>query len=84
MFTKVITGISLILATMAEPASATVANAGSMVIVGKGPELPAIERLARAFEKGHIGSVVDIQWHQYSDPIATLTVSIDRQDDHPS
>ena len=73
MFIKVIMGLSLILATMLEPRSATVvANSGSMVIAGNGPELPAIEGLARAFEKGHIGSVVDIQWDQYSDPIALV------------
>jgi hypothetical protein len=32
-----------------------------MIIAGNGPELPTIERLARAFEKGHLGSVVEIK-----------------------
>lgn len=73
MFIKLITGLTLILATTVGPVSATVAEvAGSMIIVGNGPELPTIERLARAFERGHIGSVVDIQWDQYSDPIALV------------
>lgn len=73
MFIKLITGFTLILATTVGPVSATVAEvAGSMIIVGNGPELPTIERLARAFERGHIGSVVDIQWDQYSDPIALV------------
>jgi phosphate transport system substrate-binding protein len=43
-----------------------------MVIVGNGPELPTIERLARAFEKGHVGSVIDIQWDQYGKPAALV------------
>jgi phosphate transport system substrate-binding protein len=48
------------------------ALAGSMIIAGNGPELLTIEQLARAFEKGHLGSVVEIQWQQYSDPIAMV------------
>jgi phosphate transport system substrate-binding protein len=73
MFIKLITGLTLILTTTVGTVSATVAEvAGSMIIVGNGPELPTIERLARAFERGHIGSVVDIQWDQYSDPIALV------------
>jgi phosphate transport system substrate-binding protein len=73
MFIKLIIGLTLILATTAGPVSATVAEvAGSMIIVGNGPELPTIERLARAFERRHVGSVVDIQWDQYSDPIALV------------
>lgn len=73
MFIKLITGLTLTLATTVGTVSATVAEvAGSMIIVGNGPELPTIERLARAFERGHIGSVVDIQWDQYSDPIALV------------
>ena len=73
MFIKLITGFTLILATTVGPVSATVAEvAGSMIIVGNGPELPTIERLARAFERRHVGSVVDIQWDQYSDPIALV------------
>jgi phosphate transport system substrate-binding protein len=46
-----------------------VAGAGSIIIAGNGPELPTLERLARAFEKGHFGTVVEIQWDPYSDPI---------------
>jgi phosphate transport system substrate-binding protein len=73
MFVKLITGLTLILATTVGTVSATVAEvAGSMIIVGNGPELLTIERLARAFEREHVGSVVDIQWDQYSDPIALV------------
>ena len=73
MFIKLITGLTLILATTVGPVSATVAEvAGSMIIVGNGPELLTLERLVRAFERGHVGSVVDIQWDQYSDPIALV------------
>ena len=73
MFIKLITGLTLIFATTVGPISAIVAEvAGSMIIVGNGPELPTLERLARAFERRHVGSVVDIQWDQYSDPIALV------------
>jgi phosphate transport system substrate-binding protein len=72
MFIKIIMGLSLIFAATAGAVFAAAGATGSMVIVGNGPELPAIERLARAFEKGHVGSVVDIQWDQYSNPVALV------------
>ena len=43
--------------------------AGSLIVAGNGPELRMIEQLARAFEKTHLGSVVDIQWDVSSRPI---------------
>ncbi len=70
MSTRVGTVLGLFLAmTTVQLAAAGPVLAGYMVIAGNGPELPTIERLARAFEKSHLGSVVEIQWHQYSDPI---------------
>jgi phosphate transport system substrate-binding protein len=73
MSSRVVMVLSLILVTTTGLVSAAVAGvSGSMIIVGNGPELPTIERLARAFEKSHLGSVVEIQWDQYSDPIAMV------------
>ncbi len=46
--------------------------AGSITIVGNGPELPVIERLAGAFEKGHHGSAVVIRWDLFSRPLEIL------------
>jgi phosphate transport system substrate-binding protein len=37
---------------------------GSMTVVGRGPERPVIEKLARAFEKTHIGTAIDIKWNR--------------------
>ena len=37
---------------------------GSLVIVGRGPERPMIEQLARAFEKAHLGTAVEIKWNR--------------------
>jgi phosphate transport system substrate-binding protein len=62
--------LSLFLATTTFLLSAAVAGASDLIIIaGNGPELPIIERLARAFEKSHLGSVVEIQWDQYEDSI---------------
>lgn len=59
----------LLAATMGLLSTAAPSFAGSMIIVGNGPELPIIERLARAFEKGHFGSVVEIQWDKDQDAV---------------
>jgi phosphate transport system substrate-binding protein len=73
MFVNVIIGLGLVLAAAFGPVTAAaVKETGSMIIVGNGPELPTIERLARAFEKGHVGSVIDIQWDQYGKPAALV------------
>jgi len=59
----------LFLAATAILLSAADAISGSITIAGNGPELPAIEQLARAFEKDHIGSVVEIRWDPSFQPI---------------
>ena len=65
-----VTVLCLLLAsTMAPLLVPATGTASSIIIAGNGPELPTIERLARTFEKGHLGSVVEIQWEQDSDPI---------------
>ncbi|WP_447979018.1 substrate-binding domain-containing protein [Candidatus Nitrospira bockiana] len=51
----------------------TNAIAGLLVIAGNGPELPAIERLALAFEKGHPGTAIEIRWDRSSRPIQMVT-----------
>jgi phosphate transport system substrate-binding protein len=35
---------------------------GTLLVVGRGPERAAIEQLAQAFEKAHLGTAVDIKW----------------------
>lgn len=42
---------------------------GSMTIAGNGPELRTIEQLARAFEKRHLGSYVQVRWDLSSQPL---------------
>jgi phosphate transport system substrate-binding protein len=37
---------------------------GSLTVVGRGPERPIIEQLARAFEKAHLGTAIDIRWNR--------------------
>lgn len=49
--------------------SAIDAWSASITIAGNGPELRTIEQLARAFEKRHLGSYVQIQWELSSQPL---------------
>ena len=42
---------------------------GSITIAGNGPELRTIEQLARAVEKRHLGSYVQIRWDFSSQPL---------------
>ncbi|MGH7232025.1 MAG: substrate-binding domain-containing protein [Nitrospiraceae bacterium] len=72
MPTRAVTALSLILVTAMGPSAVIAGVTGSMIIAGNGPELRTIERLARAFEKAHLGTVVEIQWDQYEDPIAMV------------
>ena len=64
--------VSLFVTATAVLFSATEALAGVITIAGNGPELRTMEQLARAYEKGHLGSVVDIRWDPSSDPIALV------------
>ena len=62
MSIRVITLVGLILAMTTGLLSAAVVAIASMIIAGNGPELATIERLAGAFEKSHLGSVVEIHF----------------------
>jgi phosphate transport system substrate-binding protein len=42
---------------------------GHLVIAGNGPEVNAMEKLARAFEKANPRAYVDIQWNENSKPV---------------
>lgn len=42
--------------------SADEALSAAITIAGNGPELRMVEQLTRAFEKNHVGSVVEIRW----------------------
>jgi phosphate transport system substrate-binding protein len=42
---------------------------GSVTIVGNGPEMNAIEKLARAFEKANPRAYLDIVWEESSKPV---------------
>ena len=49
--------------------SASEALSGAITIAGNGPELRMVERLTRAFEKKHVGAVVEIRWDPSFHPI---------------
>ena len=72
MVISVIAVLNLIFAMTIETSVAFAGGSGSIIIAGNGPELGAIERLARAFEKAHLGTFVEIQWDEYQDPIAMV------------
>ena len=79
MLTKPVTTLSLIFSFALVLCSSAVAGlSGSMRMAGNGPELPAIERLARAFEKENPGTFVDIQWDQHSDPIRMVKAGVSK------
>ncbi len=62
--------IGLFLACLAGAGPAAAGDAsGSMTIVGNGPELTVIEKMARAFEKANPRAYVDVQWDEISKPI---------------
>ena len=48
--------------TLQVTAVAMAAPGGQILIAGYGPELPIIQDLARAYEKGHPGTAIDIEW----------------------
>lgn len=51
------------------------AMAGAITIAGNGPELRVVEQLTRAFEKRHLGTVVEIRWDPSFHPIAMVKSS---------
>jgi phosphate transport system substrate-binding protein len=48
--------------TLMLTAAAMAAPGGRILIAGYGPELPIIQDLAKAYEKGHPGTAIDIEW----------------------
>jgi phosphate transport system substrate-binding protein len=53
--------------------SASEALSGAITIAGNGPELRVVEQLTRAFEKQHLGTVVEIRWDPSFHPIHMVT-----------
>ncbi len=52
------------------PAQASAQEAaGSLTIAGNGPELPVIEKMARAFEKANPRAYIDVVWDRNSKPV---------------
>lgn len=49
--------------------SATEAMSAAITIAGNGPELRVVERLTRAFERSHLGTVVEIRWDPSFHPV---------------
>lgn len=48
------------------------AQSGAITIAGNGPELRVIEQLTRAFEKQHLGTVVEIRWDPSFHPVGMV------------
>lgn len=59
----------LLAATLATSDALAEELRGSMTIAGLGPERPAIEALAQAFEKTHLGTALDIKWNRNFRPV---------------
>jgi phosphate transport system substrate-binding protein len=53
--------------------SASEAESGAITLAGNGPELRVVEQLTRAFEKLHLGTVVEIRWDPSFHPVAMVT-----------
>jgi phosphate transport system substrate-binding protein len=73
--------LGLIAALLIGSAVATLPSAaggvvGSMIIAGNGPELETIEQLVHAFEKRHLGAVVEIRWDAHSDPVKLINSGV--------
>ena len=64
--------LSALLALAGLVSSASEAMAGAITIAGNGPELRVVEQLTRAFEKSHLGTVVEIRWDPSFHPIAMV------------
>ena len=64
----------------------TVGAGGRILVVGHGPERPVVQDLARAFEKAHPGSIVDLEWDRVLDTIEMVKngqadIAVDGTDD---
>jgi len=42
---------------------------GTLVVTGRGPELQTVEELARAFERSHVGTAIDLKWNRNFRPV---------------
>jgi phosphate transport system substrate-binding protein len=51
-----------VVTTLVLTTSAMAAQGGRILIAGYGPELPIIQDLAKAYEKRHPGTAIDIEW----------------------
>ncbi|MBI5853960.1 MAG: substrate-binding domain-containing protein [Nitrospirae bacterium] len=52
----------ILLGSLSLAHQATAGVTGHLLIVGQGPEQPVVQDLARAFEKGHPGTAIDLEW----------------------
>lgn len=65
--------VSTVLLTLASVLTlAPDARSATLTIAGNGPELRVVERLTRAFEKVHPGTVVEIRWDPSFHPVAMV------------
>lgn len=63
----IVPGLFLVLAGMLQfPADAM---SGAITIAGNGPELRVVEQLTRAFERSHLGTVIEIRWDPSFHPV---------------
>ena len=60
---------SVLLALAGVLVSASEARSGAITIAGNGPELRVVEQLTRAFERSHLGTVVEIRWDPSFHPV---------------
>ena len=60
---------SVLLALAGVLLSASDAISGAITIAGNGPELRVIEQLAHAFERSHLGTVIEVRWDPSFHPI---------------
>lgn len=60
---------SVVLAFAGVLASTPEAVSGAITIAGNGPELRVVEQLTRAFERSHVGTVVEVRWDPSFHPV---------------
>jgi phosphate transport system substrate-binding protein len=64
--------LSALLALAGVFLSSSEVMAVAITIAGNGPELRVVEQLTRAFEKKHLGTVVEIRWDPSFHPVAMV------------